>query len=249
MRSLQLRLERAGVERAGRLRPFEATRRLGYRRLVERIRAEVTEAVPAEASVLVVSRGDRSAARARRARRPALSPGRSAAATSATTRATATRRSSDSSRCEPPAPTTSCCLRPRTGGSTTTGASPSTCAATIRRSSATPARSSASPATAAEGWPGSWPDDAATAPPRWARPSTRTWSTASTRPSRPPFPPGATVLVVSKGDAGAARDARAERRPFPPGPGRRLRWPPSPRQCCRDRRAGASCGATGRNTW
>ena len=59
VRELQLRLERAGIEAPDDPRPFEATRRLGYRRLVERIRAEVTDAVPAEASVLVVSRGDR----------------------------------------------------------------------------------------------------------------------------------------------------------------------------------------------
>jgi GT2 family glycosyltransferase len=59
VRDLQLRLERAGVKVADGSRPFEATRRLGYRQLVERIRAEVTDAVPPEASVLVVSRGDR----------------------------------------------------------------------------------------------------------------------------------------------------------------------------------------------
>jgi GT2 family glycosyltransferase len=59
VRDLQLRLERAGIAVPDGSRPFKATRRLGYRRLVERIRAEVTEAVPAGASVLVVSRGDR----------------------------------------------------------------------------------------------------------------------------------------------------------------------------------------------
>lgn len=59
VRNLQLRLERAGDEAAVGSRPFEASRRLGYRRLIERIRAEVADAVPAEASVLVVSRGDR----------------------------------------------------------------------------------------------------------------------------------------------------------------------------------------------
>jgi GT2 family glycosyltransferase len=59
VRELQLRLERAGVRSPDGSRPFEATRRLGYRQLVERFRAEVSEAVPAGASVLVVSRGDR----------------------------------------------------------------------------------------------------------------------------------------------------------------------------------------------
>jgi GT2 family glycosyltransferase len=59
VRRLQLRLERAGAEAAEGSRPFEASRRLGYRRLVERIQAEVADAVPAGASVLVVSRGDR----------------------------------------------------------------------------------------------------------------------------------------------------------------------------------------------
>lgn len=59
VRDLQLRLERAGAEAPDGSGPFEATRRLGYRRLVERIRAEVADAVPAGASVLVVSRGDR----------------------------------------------------------------------------------------------------------------------------------------------------------------------------------------------
>lgn len=59
VRNLQLRLEQAGVQTPDGSRPFEASRRLGYRRLVERIRAEVADAVPVEASVLVVSRGDR----------------------------------------------------------------------------------------------------------------------------------------------------------------------------------------------
>jgi GT2 family glycosyltransferase len=38
---------------------FSASRRLGYRHLVERVRTAVVEAVPAGAEVLVVSRGDR----------------------------------------------------------------------------------------------------------------------------------------------------------------------------------------------
>jgi GT2 family glycosyltransferase len=52
VRELQRRLESGGEG-------FAATRRLGYRRLVERVRAVVTETVPAGATVLVVSRGDR----------------------------------------------------------------------------------------------------------------------------------------------------------------------------------------------
>jgi GT2 family glycosyltransferase len=59
VRDLQLRLERAGVRARGASAPFEATGRLGYRRLIERIQVEVAEAVPAGASVLVISRGDR----------------------------------------------------------------------------------------------------------------------------------------------------------------------------------------------
>ena len=59
VRELQLRLERAGIKPANGSRPFEASRRLGYRQLVERFRAEVTEAVPAGSRLLVVSRGDR----------------------------------------------------------------------------------------------------------------------------------------------------------------------------------------------
>jgi GT2 family glycosyltransferase len=59
VRELQLRLERAGIGVPDGSRPFEATRRLGYRQLVERFRAEVAEAVPAGSSLLVVSRGDR----------------------------------------------------------------------------------------------------------------------------------------------------------------------------------------------
>jgi GT2 family glycosyltransferase len=59
VRELQLRLERAGIKLADGSRPFEASRRLGYRQLVERFRGEVAEAVPAGSSLLVVSRGDR----------------------------------------------------------------------------------------------------------------------------------------------------------------------------------------------
>jgi GT2 family glycosyltransferase len=59
VRGLQLRLERAKVQAPDGSGPFEATRRLGYRRLVERIRAEVADAVSSGATVLVVSRGDR----------------------------------------------------------------------------------------------------------------------------------------------------------------------------------------------
>jgi GT2 family glycosyltransferase len=60
VRDLQLRLEEAEVPVPSASRPFAATRRLGYRRLVERVRDEVEAEVPAGASVLVVSRGDRS---------------------------------------------------------------------------------------------------------------------------------------------------------------------------------------------
>ncbi len=61
VRGLQERLarEEAEVEGAGPEAAFTANPRLGYRRLVERVRAVVGEAVPASASVLVVSRGDR----------------------------------------------------------------------------------------------------------------------------------------------------------------------------------------------
>jgi GT2 family glycosyltransferase len=61
VRGLQERLAREeaeltdGVSREN----FTANPRLGYRRLVERVRAVVDEAVPATATVLVVSRGDR----------------------------------------------------------------------------------------------------------------------------------------------------------------------------------------------
>jgi GT2 family glycosyltransferase len=60
VRDLQQRLEDAEVQAPGASGPFAATRQLGYRRLVERLRDEVDESVPAGASVLVVSRGDRS---------------------------------------------------------------------------------------------------------------------------------------------------------------------------------------------
>jgi GT2 family glycosyltransferase len=59
VRGLQLRLERAGIKLPDASRPFEASRRLGYRQLVERFRGEVAEVVPAGSSLLVVSRGDR----------------------------------------------------------------------------------------------------------------------------------------------------------------------------------------------
>jgi GT2 family glycosyltransferase len=59
VRELQLRLERAGIKQPDGSRPFEASRRLGYRQLVERFRGEVDEVVPTGSSVLVVSRGDR----------------------------------------------------------------------------------------------------------------------------------------------------------------------------------------------
>ena len=61
VRGLQERLAREEAE-SGEVNgedSFAANPRLGYRRLVERIRAAVGEAVPAGASVLVVSRGDR----------------------------------------------------------------------------------------------------------------------------------------------------------------------------------------------
>jgi hypothetical protein len=62
VRALQLRLEEASLEPAATgdsRRGFRATGRLGYRRLVERVRAAVKEGVPSGAAVLVVSRGDR----------------------------------------------------------------------------------------------------------------------------------------------------------------------------------------------
>jgi GT2 family glycosyltransferase len=59
VRELQLRLQHASEEADDGHAPFSATRRLGYRRLVERIHAAVSGAVPPGSSVLVVSRGDR----------------------------------------------------------------------------------------------------------------------------------------------------------------------------------------------
>jgi GT2 family glycosyltransferase len=56
---LQLRLERASTQASDGSPSFSATRRLGYRRLVERVQVAVSVAIPAGASVLVVSRGDR----------------------------------------------------------------------------------------------------------------------------------------------------------------------------------------------
>ncbi len=61
VRGLQERLAREETEAEGEGADgaFAANPRLGYRRLVERVRAAVEEAVPAGANVLVVSRGDR----------------------------------------------------------------------------------------------------------------------------------------------------------------------------------------------
>jgi hypothetical protein len=60
VRGLQERLAREEAEEAAEAGGgFAANPRLGYRRMVERVRAAVGEAVPAGASVLVVSRGDR----------------------------------------------------------------------------------------------------------------------------------------------------------------------------------------------
>jgi GT2 family glycosyltransferase len=60
VRALQQRLEEAGPsDPEDPSEEFTASRRLGYRRQVERVREAVREAVPAGASVLVVSRGDR----------------------------------------------------------------------------------------------------------------------------------------------------------------------------------------------
>jgi GT2 family glycosyltransferase len=60
VRRLQERLEgTAGDAGAPPGEEFAATRRLGYRRLVERIRSAVATTIPSGATVLVVSRGDR----------------------------------------------------------------------------------------------------------------------------------------------------------------------------------------------
>lgn len=60
VRRLQQRLEQpTAPDDPGAAAGFDATRRLGYRRLVERVRAAVTATVPPGAAVLVVSRGDR----------------------------------------------------------------------------------------------------------------------------------------------------------------------------------------------
>jgi GT2 family glycosyltransferase len=59
-RALQERLQDARREPARAATPaFSASRRLGYRRLVDRVCAAVAETVPAGSTVLVVSRGDR----------------------------------------------------------------------------------------------------------------------------------------------------------------------------------------------
>lgn len=58
VRGLQERLEPAAPP-AGAGKRFVASHRLGYRRLVERVRTAIEQAVPAGATVLVVSRGDR----------------------------------------------------------------------------------------------------------------------------------------------------------------------------------------------
>jgi GT2 family glycosyltransferase len=58
--ALQQRMQESGKELPGNGRgTFSASPRLGYRRLVERVRAAVSETVPPGAAVLVVSRGDR----------------------------------------------------------------------------------------------------------------------------------------------------------------------------------------------
>jgi GT2 family glycosyltransferase len=59
VRDLQLWLERAAFDSARGDAGFRATRSLGYRQLVQRVRAAVAETVPAGASILVISRGDR----------------------------------------------------------------------------------------------------------------------------------------------------------------------------------------------
>ena len=58
-RDLQRRFVAAGDEAAPDGPALTATDSLGYRRLVERVRAAVEETVPGDADVLVVSRGDR----------------------------------------------------------------------------------------------------------------------------------------------------------------------------------------------
>jgi len=59
-RALQQRLQDARRKPARAAPPaFSASRRLGYRRLVDRVCAAVAETVPAGAAVLVISRGDR----------------------------------------------------------------------------------------------------------------------------------------------------------------------------------------------
>jgi GT2 family glycosyltransferase len=64
IREFQQRMEDAGRDSAEtttrpRQQAFTAARRLGYGRLVERIRAAVAETVPSGSTVLVISRGDR----------------------------------------------------------------------------------------------------------------------------------------------------------------------------------------------
>jgi GT2 family glycosyltransferase len=61
VRELQQRLEQAsaGAEDGSERGEFSATRRLGYRRLVERLQAAAAVSIPPGAAVLVVSRGDR----------------------------------------------------------------------------------------------------------------------------------------------------------------------------------------------
>jgi GT2 family glycosyltransferase len=60
VRELQERLEDGGTaDEPSSAAAFTASRRLGYRGLVERVRAAIAETVPAGAAVLVVSKGDR----------------------------------------------------------------------------------------------------------------------------------------------------------------------------------------------
>ena len=193
-----------GGDRAGRgsaSRPeFTANRRLGYRRLVERVREAVaTRPFPPGASVLVVSRGDRELVEldGRDGRHFPQDPTGATSATIPRDSDEAVARLEAAAR--RPAPSTWSCPRP-----------PSWWLEHYAGFAESPARPL--PGDRAGGLhdlparlggrrprpPARWRDERQRAGSE--RPSTRIWSRGSRRPWPLRCPPGASVLVVSKGD-------------------------------------------------